>query len=88
MCLHAEDKQGGKENVFIRGKREVAPAPRLFKADTSAALLRWVGFSGLQDESRQLVLVPARPEIISLLWFTLAAALIPASASIWVLGLV
>lgn len=41
----------------------------------------------LQDESRQLVLVPACPEIISLLWFTLAAALIPASASIWVLGL-
>lgn len=41
----------------------------------------------LQDESRQLVLVPACPEIISLLWFTLAAAQIPASASIWVLGL-
>lgn len=53
----------------------------------SAAFLRWVGFSGLQDESRQLVLLRARPKIISLLWFTLALGLMPASASIWLLGL-
>lgn len=61
--------------------------PDFLKLRKSAAFLRWVGFSGLQDESRQLVLVRARPEITSLLWFTLAAGLIPAFASIWVLGL-
>lgn len=92
MCLHAEEKQGRKKQLFWARRTRSAPASRLQGRDgrllrliKSTEFLCWVGFSGLQDESRQLVLVRACPEIISPLWFTLAAGLILGFALIWVL---
>lgn len=77
-------KTNKEEKKTFSGEEDEKTDIELLK---SAAFLRWVGFSGLQDESRQLVLLRARPKIISLLWFTLALGLIPASASIWLLRL-
>lgn len=72
-----------EKKTFLGEEDEKRPRrPDFLKLLKSAASHRWGGFSGLQDESRQLVLVLVRahPEIISLLWFTLALGLIPASA--------
>lgn len=78
-----------KRRRFWGRKTRSGPAtPTFSKRLKSAACLRWVGFGSVEDDSRQLLLVPVRPEIISSLWFMLAAGSIPASASIWVLGIV
>lgn len=86
-CVYTQKTNKEEKKAFLGEEDERWPRRSDFlKLLKSAASHRWVGSAACRMGPRQLVLVRTRPEIISLFCFTLAAGLIPASASICALG--